>query len=75
MPNPEAISKIQPDSSYMDLFFNAKSIALIGASPEVGKVGNSVLNSLVKHDYKGKVYPVNAKGYAEIMGIKAFKSL
>ena len=59
----------------MDLFFNAKSIALIGASPEVGKVGNSVLNSLVKHDYKGKVYPVNAKGYAEIMGIKAFKSL
>lgn len=75
MPNAEAISRIQPDSSYMDLFFNANSIALIGASPEVGKVGNSVFNSLVKHDYKGKVYPVNAKGYAEIMGVKAFKSL
>lgn len=70
-----AISKAQPDSSYMNLFFDAKSIALIGASPEAGKVGNSVLESMVKHDYKGKVYPVNAKGYPEIMGIKAYKSL
>lgn len=70
-----AISKAQPDSSHMDLFFNAKSIALIGASPEAGKVGNSVLESMIKHDYKGKVFPVNAKGYPEIMGIKAYKSL
>lgn len=69
------ISKAEPDSRYMDLFFNAKSVALIGASPEAGKVGNSVLQSLAKHDYKGKVFPVNAKGYQEIMGIKAFKSL
>ena len=74
-PNPEAISKSLPDSSHMDLFFNARSVALIGASPEIGKVGNSVLESLVKHDYKGKVFPVNAKGYPEIMGIKAYKSL
>jgi 3-hydroxypropionyl-CoA synthetase (ADP-forming) len=74
-PNPKAISKSLPDSSYMDLFFNARSVALIGASPEIGKVGNSVLESLVKHDYKGKVFPVNAKGYPEIMGIKAYRSL
>ncbi len=74
-PDMEIISKAQPDSEYMDLFFNAKSIALIGASPEAGKVGNSVLESMVKHDYKGKVYPVNAKGYPEIMGITAYKSM
>lgn len=71
----DAISTANPDSSYMDLFFNAKSVALIGASPEVGKIGNSVMESLVKHDYKGKVYPVNAKGYPEIMGVKAYKNL
>ena len=64
-----------PDSSYMDTFFNAKSIALIGASPEEGKIGNSVLKSLAKYDYKGKVYPVNAKGYDEILNLKAYKSL
>jgi len=69
------ISNAQPNSKYMDLFFNAKSVALIGASPEVGKVGNSVLESLVKHDYKGKVFPINAKGYSEIMDIKAYKNL
>ncbi|MDF3032640.1 MAG: acyl-CoA synthetase forming [Nitrososphaeraceae archaeon] len=74
-PEPQTISNAEPDSSYMDLFFNARSVALIGASPEAGKVGNSVLHSLAKHDYKGKVFPVNAKGYQEIMGIKAFKSL
>ena len=71
----DAISMAIPDSSYMDLFFNAKSVALIGASPEEGKIGNSVMESLVKHDYKGKVYPVNAKGYPEIMGVKAYKNL
>jgi 3-hydroxypropionyl-CoA synthetase (ADP-forming) len=70
-----AISIANPDSSYMDLFFNAKSVALIGASPEPGKIGNSVMESLVKHDYKGKVYPINAKGYSEIMSIKAYKNL
>jgi len=74
-PYSEAISRSQPDSSHMDVFFNASSIALIGASPERGKVGNSVFESLVKHEYKGKVFPVNAKGYPEIMGIKAYKSL
>ena len=73
--NSDTISMAKPNSTYMDLFFNAKSIALIGASPEVGKIGNSVLESLVKHDYKGKVYPVNAKGYPEILGIKSYKNL
>src|ERR687883_20978 len=72
---PDAISNAMPDSSYLDLFFNAKSIALIGASPEPGKIGNSVFESLVKHDYKGNVFPVNAKGYSEILGVRAFKSL
>jgi 3-hydroxypropionyl-CoA synthetase (ADP-forming) len=71
----DIVSMAKPNSTHMDLFFNAKSIALIGASPEVGKIGNSVLESLVKHEYKGKVYPVNAKGYPEMMGIKAYKNL
>ena len=74
-PRYDVISTVEPNSTNMDMFFNAKSIALIGASPEIGKIGNSVLETLVKHDYRGKVYPVNAKGYPEIMGIPAYKSL
>jgi 3-hydroxypropionyl-CoA synthetase (ADP-forming) len=30
-PEPQVISNAEPDSSYMDLFFNARSVALIGA--------------------------------------------
>ena len=74
-PRYDVISSVEPNSTNIDMFFNAKSIALIGASPEIGKIGNSVLETLVKHDYRGKVYPVNAKGYPEIMGIPAYKSL
>ncbi len=74
-PKYDIVSVAQPNSKYIDLFFNAKSVALIGASPEIGKVGNSVLEALVKHEYKGKVFPVNAKGYPEILGIKAYKGL
>jgi 3-hydroxypropionyl-CoA synthetase (ADP-forming) len=74
-PNVNAISKAQPNSNYMDIFFNAKSIALVGASPEKGKIGNSVLESLSKHEFKGKIFPINAKGYPDIMGLKAYKSV
>jgi len=73
--NEDTISNSVPDSSYMNIFFNAKSIALIGASPEENKVGNSVLKSLSKYDYKGKIFPVNAKGYDHILDLKAYKSL
>lgn len=71
----DPVSKSVPDSNYMNKFFNAKTIALVGASPEEGKVGNSVLKSLSKYDYKGTIFPINAKGYDEILGLKAYKNL
>lgn len=74
-PEIDVVSTAQPNSDYMDVFFNAKSIALIGASPDSGKIGNSVLESLSRHEYKGKIFPINAKGYPEIMGLKAYRSL
>ncbi len=63
-----------PDTSYLDLFFKAKSVALIGASATPGKVGNAVLDSLARHDYRGKVFPVNPTR-DELMGLKAYPSL
>jgi 3-hydroxypropionyl-CoA synthetase (ADP-forming) len=74
-PKFDVLSTAQTDLSYIDSFFSAKSIALIGASPEEYTVGNSVLRSLVRGHYRGKVFPVNAKGYSEIMHIKAYKSI
>lgn len=69
-----AISKAQPNIDFMEMFFTPKSVALVGASATPGKVGNSVLDSIAKHDYKGKVYPINPKA-DEILGIKCYPSL
>ena len=52
---------------------NPASFALVGASPEPGKVGHSALQSLQR--YAGQLYPVNAMGHVEIHGIKPFRSL
>jgi len=69
-----AISKAQPNAEFMEKFFTPQSVALVGASATPGKIGNSVLDSLAKHDYKGKVYPINPKA-DEILGLKCFPSL
>lgn len=72
--NKDAISKAKPDASFMEKFFTPSSVALVGASATPGKIGNSVLDSIAKHDYKGKVYPINPKA-EEILGIKCYPSL
>jgi acetyl coenzyme A synthetase (ADP forming)-like protein len=52
--------------------FNAKSIAVIGASPEPNKVGYAVLRNLLA--FPGKVYPVNPK-HVKILGRDVYPSL
>ncbi|MEK6965232.1 MAG: acetate--CoA ligase family protein, partial [Thermoproteota archaeon] len=42
----DAISKAQPNSKNMEMFFTPQSVALVGASATPGKIGNSVLDSL-----------------------------
>jgi acyl-CoA synthetase (NDP forming) len=51
-----------------------KSLAVIGASDEAGKIGNSVMKNLINGGYKGDIYPIHPKA-AEIMGFKAYKSV
>ncbi len=51
-----------------------KSLAVIGASDEAGKIGNSVMKNLINGGYKGDIYPIHPKS-AEIMGFKAYKSV
>jgi 3-hydroxypropionyl-CoA synthetase (ADP-forming) len=68
------VSSADANSRFMEKFFYPRSIALIGASATPGKIGYSVLDSLVNHEFKGEVYPVNP-GRDEIMGKKSYKSL
>jgi acetyltransferase len=55
-------------------FFAPNSIAIVGATTKEGSVGATLLQNLVEHGYKGKIYPVNPK-YPEILGLKCFASL
>lgn len=63
-----------PNTKHLESFFRAKSVALIGASATPGKVGNAVLDSLLRHQYQGQVYPINPTR-DEIMGAKTYPSL
>ncbi|MGA2676297.1 MAG: acetate--CoA ligase family protein [Methanobacterium sp.] len=53
--------------------FNAKSIAVIGASETKGKIGYDLMISLLNY-YKGEIIPVNPKG-GKIHGIPAYASI
>jgi acetyl coenzyme A synthetase (ADP forming)-like protein len=58
----------------MNRIMRPDAVAVIGASSEDGKIGNSVMKNLINGGYKGKIYPIHPKA-DEIMGIKAFKSV
>ncbi len=60
--------------SELSIIFNARGIAVIGASPNIRKVGGMVLDRLIKAGFKGRIYPVNPK-YDEIGGLKAYPSV
>ncbi|HMA08910.1 MAG TPA: acetate--CoA ligase family protein, partial [Ramlibacter sp.] len=58
----------------MKRIMQPKAVAVIGASSENGKIGNSVMKNLINGGYKGKIYPIHPKD-AEILGYKAYKSV
>ncbi len=58
----------------LDALFRPRSIALVGASDDVSRIGGIPLDYLKRYPYAGDVYPVNPK-YQEIQGLKAYPSL
>ena len=56
----------------LEKMFNPKVVAVIGATPKEGKVGNILLKNL--KNFNGKVYAVNPK-YSEILGIECYSSI
>jgi acetyl coenzyme A synthetase (ADP forming)-like protein len=58
----------------MNRIMKPEAVAVIGASSEAGKIGNSVMKNLINGGYKGEIYPINPSA-GEIMGRKAYKSV
>src|SRR5664280_158083 len=62
--NREAINKLM----------RPKSVAVVGASSQPGKIGYNVLETLLKGGYKGKIYPINPTA-TEILSLPVFPSV
>lgn len=57
-----------------DAFFRPKSVAIVGASSDPKKVGNTALKNLVSMGYQGKIYPINPREDS-ILGFHCYKSV
>lgn len=59
----------------LDAFFKARTVAVIGASREQGKVGNVIFTNFLRPGgFRGTVFPVNPNA-TEIMGRKCYASV
>ncbi|MEM2839943.1 MAG: CoA-binding protein, partial [Candidatus Bathyarchaeia archaeon] len=62
----------------IDVFFNPKSIAIVGASRHVNKAGNVIFSNFATNKrrgvFRGELYPINPNEDS-ILGFKCFPSL
>ena len=58
----------------LEQFFSPKSLAIVGASREKGKVGYEITVNMIRAEFPGKIYPINPKA-PDIEGLKCYPSL
>mgnify|MGYP003948583135 FL=1 len=73
-PEPRPRPSQQEILASMVRIMKPKAVAVIGASAEDGKIGNSVMKNLINGGYAGEIYPINPKA-SEVMGHACFKSV
>ena len=54
--------------------FSPKSIAIVGVSEDIEKIGSVIMKNLINDGYNGKVYPINPK-YEELQGRRAYPDI
>ena len=59
----------------LELFFQPKSIAVIGASERPGNLGGAIVRNLLNGEFPGLIIPVNSRGYKEVYGIPALSRI
>lgn len=64
--------KLQAET--LKAFLTPHSVAVIGASRKVGKVGHEVVRNLLRYGYPGKIFPINP-GATKILGLKCYPSV
>ena len=69
-----AVDVLHFERDSLRAIFSPKSIAVIGATEQEGRVGRTVLWNLISNPFGGTVYPIN-KRHNHVLGIKACKSV
>jgi acyl-CoA synthetase (NDP forming) len=62
------------DVSALSVFFNPKSVAVVGASSDPKKPGNTALRHMISMGYRGKLFPVNPREQG-ILGLPCYKNV
>jgi acyl-CoA synthetase (NDP forming) len=66
----EAVADVPDISKLLD----AKSVAVVGASPDATRLRGILFDVLTRGDYAGRIYPVTPS-HDEVMGHKAYKTV
>ncbi len=64
----------QSELGILDYIFNARSVAVVGASANTNKMGHTLLRNILDGGFEGPVYPINPKE-PEILGVACYPSL
>ncbi|WP_252105899.1 MULTISPECIES: acetate--CoA ligase family protein [unclassified Halomonas] len=67
-------TSLQTPGMGIESFFNARGIAIVGASNDINKIGGRPVHLLSKYGYDGAIYPVNP-GRSQVQGLPAYPSL
>ncbi len=62
------------EAASIDRIFNARSVAVVGASRRQGSIGQAMVRNLVLGDYSGQVYAVNKQAEA-VSGLPAYSNV
>jgi acyl-CoA synthetase (NDP forming) len=68
----EMLPPVSPDA--IGSLFYPKSVAIVGASAQIGKWGHSVLSNTISGGFKGDIFPVNPAG-GKIAGKTVYRSI
>jgi len=69
--SPKTASRIKDD---LRALFYPESIAVLGATDSRGKLGYNVMQNLLSHQFKGRLYPINPRKES-VLGVKAYPSI
>ncbi len=72
------VARYRPDRKLiveqMNRIMKPRAVAVIGASAEAGKIGNSVMKNLINGGYQGAIYPIHPTA-GQILGKQVFRSV